>query len=798
MKENIKNSQIGIIGRNIKVNGGIHYHYSKSIPLQYPPKVKHFTGRDKEKQKILQILQFSNKVIINGTGGIGKSALASKIIWELAPNNKPCNKFPDGIIHHDFSTNPNINHAFEHILRSFGEEPKPTPEIAAKRLLSNKYAIVLLDSTENTRNLSILLNMLSNSCIIVTTKNKDSFKEIFEIKPLSLELSIKLFLKWNKGIEDIEYVKKICILTGGSPLYICIASRYLLETKENPSEYIEWFENKLIMKNKLENIQFFLKNIISHLRIESINVLSIAGILAFDSVNNDVFQKTINDASIKKNIEELVNFGLFNINDERIIFSSVLIYNYVRENTKLNNNIFKRIVKYYMLNIEKHKKQNGKDNKFVDIERKHIIQVMKECKNREMWDLLNILIWEIKGYYYISAYWNDLAIIQELAIESSQNKRDLFEEGWHLCDISYTYICLGQIKKSIEFAEKSLSIFRLFGIQEKENECLRNIGIAYYELYQYEKSISYHKKALEISRRLKHKQDVCLDLGNLANAYKELGSLDKAVEFYEQSLILARQIGDWQAVGLVIGNIGIVYSKLNQQGEAIKLYKESLSINEKNGYKYGQIRDLQNIGIAYKKIKKFEKAIDYYSKALSIQKEIDYKQHGTENILLNISLCFMELSKFEKAKKYQEQALAISKKNTNKQGEGAALDKLGVTYFNLGQVDKAIEHTEKALSICRKISDLHLEETVLANLAIEYSELGHFEKVIEYCEQGLTISKEIGHRQGEAVHLTNIGKSYNSLGLKKKAKKYLKVALKIFEEIKSPDALLTKNLLNEL
>ena len=73
-------------------------HKHEIIPLQYPPQIEYFTDREKELERLLKALEPGRRVTLCGPGGIGKSALASKAIWELAPNNKPSARFPDGII----------------------------------------------------------------------------------------------------------------------------------------------------------------------------------------------------------------------------------------------------------------------------------------------------------------------------------------------------------------------------------------------------------------------------------------------------------------------------------------------------------------------------------------------------------------------------------------------------------------------------------------------------------------------------------------------------------------------------
>ena len=84
-------------------------------------------------------------VTLCGPGGIGKSALAAEAVWQP----EVATRFPDGLIFHSFYNQPQAALAQESIARAFGQEPKPTPRDAARRVLAGKHALLLLDGAED-------------------------------------------------------------------------------------------------------------------------------------------------------------------------------------------------------------------------------------------------------------------------------------------------------------------------------------------------------------------------------------------------------------------------------------------------------------------------------------------------------------------------------------------------------------------------------------------------------------------------------------------------------------------------
>jgi hypothetical protein len=290
-------------------NGNIiNVHGKSSIPLQLPPQVEHFTDRVKELEKLLKDLQPGKRVTLCGPGGIGKSALASKAIWKLSPDNKPSARFPDGIIWHDFYTEPQSIKALENIALSFKEDPKPSPIEAAQRALFGKQALILLDGAEDADDLPLILNLLGNCCVLVTTRKKqDAGAQRDDMQSLPKDEAVKLFQAWSKKKNDTKSVQRICDLTGGLPLAVRLAGKYIFETGEPVSEYLEDLEKTPLDTlnlgdRKLESVPILLKYSLDQVSDNAIRILSIAGILAFSAFSKDVIQTAMPDITIKKPI----------------------------------------------------------------------------------------------------------------------------------------------------------------------------------------------------------------------------------------------------------------------------------------------------------------------------------------------------------------------------------------------------------------------------------------------------------------------------------------------------------------
>lgn len=235
-----KNAQIGIIGDHGTVN--VYPRNPQGIPLQRPEPVENFTDREVELEKLLSDLRPGHVVTLCGPGGIGKTAITAKAAWALAPGKELPKQFPDGMIFYSFYGKPDVDLAFDHIVRSYDDSPEDTTYAAASRLLSNKQALLIWDGAEEADDLRKVLKLRNNCGVIVTSrKREDAVNKPETIESLPTEEAVKLLeaSAGDPGIDDAT-AKQICELVGGLPLAVRLAGRYLMEHIESPEEYLDF------------------------------------------------------------------------------------------------------------------------------------------------------------------------------------------------------------------------------------------------------------------------------------------------------------------------------------------------------------------------------------------------------------------------------------------------------------------------------------------------------------------------------------------------------------------------------
>ncbi len=231
-------------GRDVHVEE--HHYYPRTpqgIPLQRPKQADHLVGREKLLRDILVSLQPGKVVTLCGPGGIGKTALASRIAWELSPDSKPPTLFPDGLLFYSFYGRKDVNLAFEHLVRSYSDDAQDKSPEAVCRLLVNKQALIILDGAEEVDDLPAVLRCCGGCGVLITSrKRSDAPDSLFEVKRLD-ELPAEEAFRLYSGIDaDESTVQAICQQLGGWPLALRLAGHYLRNTGESATDYLRWLE----------------------------------------------------------------------------------------------------------------------------------------------------------------------------------------------------------------------------------------------------------------------------------------------------------------------------------------------------------------------------------------------------------------------------------------------------------------------------------------------------------------------------------------------------------------------------
>jgi tetratricopeptide (TPR) repeat protein len=232
-------------------------------------------------------------------------------------------------------------------------------------------------------------------------------------------------------------------------------------------------------------------------------------------------------------------------------------------------------------------------------------------------------------------------------------------------------------------------------------------------------------------------------LGNVGVLYKNLGEPDQAQACYEQALAIARAVGDRQGEGAWLGNLGILASERGDYAQARRLYDQALAIKRTIGNRAGEAITLISLGILAYEQGDLAAARAFYEQALAIDRQRGDRA-GEANVLGELGRLALATGDPAAAHDCLDRALTLVRPTGNREFECFILIQLAELARRESQWDDAQQNLDAARAINRTLGSREYEAQALAGTARLRRDQGHREAAREAFTQALAIFEAIG------------------------------------------------------
>ena len=228
----------------------------------------------------------------------------------------------------------------------------------------------------------------------------------------------------------------------------------------------------------------------------------------------------------------------------------------------------------------------------------------------------------------------------------------------------------------------------------------------YITVYLYRRQEVHKMKWLEMglvaARSLQDRPRESLFLNSLGLYYDNRGDKAKALDYYKQDLVISREIDDQQGEAATLSNIGLVYSSLGDQQQALDFYQQALLLLRAVGDQSGAATTLTNIGLAYSDLGDKRQALAFYQQTLFLTRAVG-DRGGEAATLTNIGKVYSDLGDKRQALQYYEQALPLTRAVGDRRGEANTLSNMGIVLWEIGEQERGLQLVEQAQSLLEQI-----------------------------------------------------------------------------------------------
>lgn len=223
------------------------------------------------------------------------------------------------------------------------------------------------------------------------------------------------------------------------------------------------------------------------------------------------------------------------------------------------------------------------------------------------------------------------------------------------------------------------------------------------------------------------------NFAGLAASYQVVGEYDPAIRFYEEAVRIAHEQGDGDAEATYVGHLGRVYRHVGLMIEAVESFRRALQHYEAKGDRrsVGIWTDRTAYGTWY--LGRLGEAIELEQRAIAIASEVG--DHRTEAAgLSNLGVMYQTDGRADLALLQQRKSLELTRQVGDRRGETIVVGRLGALAFDARDYDAALTHHTSALTIAEAISDRRERSNQLIGLGRALAAKDDFAGAVERLE----------------------------------------------------------------
>ncbi len=754
--------------KELKRNIDDNIRYLTSVPAWADSST--VIGREKDLEKLWEMLSEKKHVMLSGLGGIGKTKLAQLLFHNYR------DRFDEVAW---IGYKGSLRQSFQYRIEDYRDRNDPWEAMMNDLHNDGKTKLFIIDNVDDDTDQRPLndkelrnLTGWENTAILLTSRLKEDLRPYsrYDLKALDKDDCIAVFNHYYGSEADSEWVGKIVALAHYHTFTIELLAKGA--KRENLAAYYRKIKKGFVEFEREVHSDYDDENatIEWHLRC------------LFDIQKRpEADKKVLNGfavlpANCECSLEEIGRwFGFENKDLDKLIQDGWLSYDEGKQAFSMHP-LVRAIVRF----------------DFVEDAQGHKQTIAPEGTTDKILEYFSGVSFDIGDGYKSLQRRIDIAesVISAVAQEETELMADV------LLRIGYGYYYMSNYAKALEYDGKALEIYKSKLGKDHPDMALtyNNIGEVYRAKGNYAKALEYHGKALEISEsKLGKKYHLYrgATYNNIASVYQAMGDYDNALEYHGKALeIIESKLGKYHSsTAATYNNIAFVYKAKGDYGNALEYYRKALEIIESKLDKNypDTATTYDNIAGVYFAKGDFDKALEYYGKALEIRESKLGKDHpDTATTYNNIALVYDAKGDYDNALEYYGKALEIyePKLGNDHPDMATTYNNIARVYDAKGDYDKALEYYGKALEIYEpKLGKYHPNTAITYdNIGSVYLAKGDYSNALVYIGKAQEIfeSKLGKDHPDTATTYNNIAFVYEAKGDYYKALEYLLKALRIW------------------
>lgn len=377
--------------------------------------------------------------------------------------------------------------------------------------------------------------------------------------------------------------------------------------------------------------------------------------------------------------------------------------------------------------------------------------------------------------------WGHMELVIRLLSDNVRTSQGLLR-AYARDTLATVYQEVGDYDNARREHEALLAEFQAAGDRVSVARNLHALGMLHQRQGEYKRARGHYEQALAISREADYRAGIAPGLYALARLDHEQGKYERARENYEQALAISQELDDRARAADCLHQLGILHDNQGQYNQAREYYQQALVINQKFGNRAGVARGLHHLGNIHLAQGQYELALEHYEQSQSIFRELGDRAHIASG-LQQLAVLHEFQGNYRRAAEHHVQAFSICRELGDRAGMARSMQQMGSLNHSQGAYEQASDMYKQALAIFQELDNQDSIAACFNQLGGVHRGLGEYKRAYEYYKQALAINRKLGDRPGVARNLHGLGVVHQNQGEYELAREHYEQALVIFQEL---------------
>ncbi len=380
------------------------------------------------------------------------------------------------------------------------------------------------------------------------------------------------------------------------------------------------------------------------------------------------------------------------------------------------------------------------------------LRVAEQCARHEFKDRCAQLVHALAQYLETNGHWDDALNAHLMALQACRDLADHAGIARSSFDLSVIYVRIGRNEEALRHATEAADIFAMLGDSRGKAAALDRIGIIHRNTARFRDSLAYHQEALDLYRAAGDSRGLARGLVNAGAALWYLGRLREEMNYLSQALEIYRAEGDLHGQAAALNNMGTVQQHRGYHRDAMRSYQASHDLCVETGERQNLALADHNMARVQQYKGNYRTAVTSYRAVLATYRLLGDPRHQAY-ALADIGSVYRSTERFDEALAHYEKASAMAEKAGDRYAYAEALCGIAEAHFGSGRTNAAMAAYEQTAKLAGEIESLYLKAKALNGIAEIALHTRGQEAARIYWREALDIFAQIGVPEAAAVEI---------------------------------------------